>query len=492
MEYAEIFLASLRLPARMEMLSPALDFVEAVARQHGLPSERAGEVRLVTEEACVNVIHHAFDEAEEGHFEVALVRRPSQLVIAIEDQGLPVDFREVQARERVGIGFKLMKAFADEVRFINVWHKGKRVEIIKNLPFKDITDLMSDEDRQQLASGDQTQVETADLRSRFMTADDAMPMARCVYRSYGYTYPIATLYYPEKLKEALDYGLMTSCVVVNESDEIVGHLALTFDRPGARIADSGKAVVDPRYRGHSLFKRMKGFLIEHARRAGLFGIFSESVSIHPYTQKGNLKLGAHETGIMLGFAPGEMNFKKISDDQSQRQAVVIFYLKTNQEPHRVAYLPARHRGILEEVYRAGQLDRSIETESGPISQEATTRLRIDVVPEISHAYVRVVSYGDDFEAAMKYRLREICEEGVACIYADLPVSEPGTATHPEALEKMGFFFSCIIPEFCETGDILRFQYLNNVPVDPDRIKTASPLGAQLLQYVLEEKARRFG
>ena len=67
----------------------------------------------------------------------------------------------------------------------------------------------------------------------------------------------------------------------------------------------------------------------------MFGIYSESVTIHSYTQQGNISLGAKETGIMLAYASQAMTFKKIGGEKTeQRQAVVLFYLKINQEPHR--------------------------------------------------------------------------------------------------------------------------------------------------------------
>jgi serine/threonine-protein kinase RsbW len=43
----------------------------------------------------------------------------------------------------------------------------------------------------------------------------------------------------------------------------------------------------------------------------------------------------------------------------------------------------------------------------------------------------------------------------------------------------------VIPEYCE-GDVLRLQYLNNVDISRDDIKTASDFGQKLLDYIFAD------
>jgi len=81
-------------------------------------------------------------------------------------------------------------------------------------------------------------------------------------------------------------------------------------------------------------------------------------------------------------------------------------------------------------------------------------------------------------------LKELCLRHIDCIYIDLPLSHPATQQFCAALELLGFFYGAVIPEL-DNGDILRMQFLNNVEIQADEIRTASPTGQQMLDYVIK-------
>jgi hypothetical protein len=64
----------------------------------------------------------------------------------------------------------------------------------------------------------------------------------------------------------------------------------------------------------------------------------------------------------------------------------------------------------------------------------------------------------------------------------LNLSDPQTAHHTEQFENIGFFFAGILP-CTKVGDALILQYLNNVPIDYEKIKTKSEKGSELLAYI---------
>src|SRR3712207_9391146 len=70
----------------------------------------------------------------------------------------------------------------------------------------------------------------------------------------------------------------------------------------------------------------------------------------------------------------------------------------------------------------------------------------------------------------RVRLRELCLHRVDCIYVDLPLSHPAVQSAGARLDELGFFFGGIIPELRD-GDVLRLQYLNEVDVRPDDVRT---------------------
>ncbi len=72
------------------------------------------------------------------------------------------------------------------------------------------------------------------------------------------------------------------------------------------VGHSGQAVTLPAARGQHLFTRTKRHLMDWARERGLAGMYSEATAAHPYSQKANIELGAHETGFLLGWIPASV------------------------------------------------------------------------------------------------------------------------------------------------------------------------------------------
>ena len=480
----------LKLPASKKYLGFALDYFENVLKSSGLDDKDILKMRLATEESSLNVIEHAFDPDEDGKFNIIYTRRPYQVVIKVHDKGLPTDFQAALNEKGEGLGIRLMKGVTDEVRFLNLGRDGKQVELIKNLPYKNISETLSEDEKQKIDKMDKSRIEFPKIKLRFMRSDEASTMARCVYRSYGYSYSLDFIYFPDKIKENLESGIVKSVVCVDEDNEIVGHLALNFEHQGAKVGETGQAVVDPRYRGHSLFKKMKQFMVDYAIESGMFGIYSEAVTAHPFTQKGNLALGARETGFLICYVPATVDFKKIQNEDSVplRQSAVLFYLKTNEEPERVCYPPARHKEMITKIYDRSELNRILKTAKPQQITEDVSKFHIKLSEDAKRAFIRIIKYGKDIEHAISFHFKDFCTKKIELIFIDLPLSDPITAEIYEMLEDMGFFFTGIIPEF-ENGDVVRFEYLNNVVVKPEIISRVSDFVKELFDYIMKERDR---
>jgi len=481
---SEFEIGRLSIQAKKEYIPSITGAVHSLARQIGFDRKEAFQLELAVEEACLNVIEHAFDEGETGTYDVVIERRPGKLVLGIEDKGLPFDPAKIEKTEETGLGMLLIKSFADEVRFVNMGRAGKRLELTKSLPYKDIEQYVSAEEKEQSKNLPQAPANSP-LFYQIMTAEQSVELARCVYRSYGYSYPNDTIYFPERRKELLESGLIEACIVLNESKEIVGHLAMIKNSRDAMVAESGQAVVDPRYRGRNLFKEMKIYLSDYAREKGMYGLYSEAVSIHPFTQKGNISLGAHETGVLLAYAPPTLNFKKIKEGtQKQRQATVLFYHKINQDPQRTVYFPFHHKSVLHKIYEINKLNRTLIDNAKPDETlDEKSAMDVAVFPDFQFAFLQVVKYGSDFPELAEFRLNELLKKRMDCIYLDLPLSDINTPRFCAVAEQLGFSFAGVLPELFN-GDVLRLQYLNNVEVDPSVICTASDFGKELLDYVV--------
>lgn len=478
-------IANITVIAKVEYLPAVIDFVRYISSKLGLGDRDVKRLELVVEEACLNVIEHAFDPDEIGTFDVIILRKPGKIVVAVEDQGLPFDFKKFKTGKESGLGMVLMRAFADEIYFINLGHHGKRVELIKLLPYKDIEAYISEEEKGKVISLPPVPKDIP-LNIRLMTQDDSVNMARCIYRSYGYSYGWDFIYYPERVKELLQSGLLTSCVTLNPGEEIVGHFAMMIDHKDSQVGETGMAVVDPRYRGRGLFKQMKEFMVKYAQEKGMYGIYSEAVAVHPYSQKGNISIGAHETGLLLGLVPATMFFKKIQKEhKKKRQSAVLFYLKVKDSPIQDVYPPFHHSSMIRSIYEKNNLKRNIKDASKLIEHtELPQNAQIDVKvhTDLNSAFMRIIQYGKDIEDLARFRLKELCLRRIDCIYLDLPLTHPATQKFCASIEILGFFFGGVIPEMFD-GDVLRLQYLNNVDIDLNSIVVVSDFGKELFDYI---------
>ncbi len=112
---------------------------------------------------------------------------------------------------------------------------------------------------------------------------------------------------PIEVALGLADGTYVSCVAETASGELLCHEG---HEPGRRAGDmvghSGQAVTMPAARGQHLFTRTKRHLMDWARERGLAGMYSEATAAHPYSQRANVELGAHETGFLLGWIPASV------------------------------------------------------------------------------------------------------------------------------------------------------------------------------------------
>jgi len=481
--------ARITLVAKMEFLPAVAGFVREISIKLGLAGNDIGRLELVVEEACMNVIEHAFDPGEQGSFDVVILRKPGQVVVAVEDQGLPFDFRKFDVEKESGLGIILMKAFADEIHFLNLGRRGKRVELVKNLPYKDVEAYISEEEKDRALPLPPVPKDIP-ITIRLMKPDDSVDLARCVYRCYGYTYANGDVYFPDKVREFVKSGLLISHVALSPDDEVIGHVAIRKEYPEATIGERGQAVVDPRYRGHGLLKKLVSSSVAHAKDMGMYGTYSEGVTVHTYSQKAALSIGARETGVLLGFTPATMLFKKIQEEhRQQRQAAVLLYTRLNEEPWRDVYPPFHHQAIIRRIYERNNFRRNIMNAldvKEQVDVPPTSQVDVKVQTEASRAFMRITQYGADLEGLVKFRLRELCLRRIDCIYIDLPLFHPATPKFCASMEMLGFFFAGVIPEMSE-GDVLRLQYLNNVDIDLENIQIASDFGKELLDYVTKAR-----
>jgi serine/threonine-protein kinase RsbW len=115
----------LSVPARGDQLAVISDFVNAAAREAGLSERSAYHVQTAVDEACANIIYHAYDFEGQGTIEVCCESRRDDFIVTITDHGRPFDPAAVpepdvtaalDARNEGGLGRFLMRKLMDGVQ----------------------------------------------------------------------------------------------------------------------------------------------------------------------------------------------------------------------------------------------------------------------------------------------------------------------------------------------------------------------------------------
>ncbi len=156
------------------------------------------------------------------------------------------------------------------------------------------------------------------------------------------------VYDEAEVEARLAAGTYVSWVAESAEGELLCHEGMSLAAAGDAVGHSGQAVTMPAARGQHLFTRTKRHLMDWATERGLAGMYSEATAAHPYSQRANLELGAHETGFLLGWIPASRHNDAAADQRPRRQSAALFYTKLNDGHERPVYAPERHREIIEQ------------------------------------------------------------------------------------------------------------------------------------------------
>ncbi|MGN6556552.1 MAG: hypothetical protein ACTHLH_00880 [Solirubrobacterales bacterium] len=325
-----------------------------------------------------------------------------------------------------------------------------------------------------------------DVTFRFLGADEGNVLTRAIEAAYGQSYDVRWVYDPEEVGRRIAGGTYVSCIAESAAGELLCHMGMSLAAAGDAVAHSGQAVTLPAARGQHLFTRTKRWLMDWARERGLAGMYSEATAAHPYSQKANIELGAHETGFLLGWIPASVS-NDAAEGRRGRQSAALFYTKLNDGHERAVYAPERHREIVAQTIDLCELRGELTDPPAECELEERSELHCEVDRDHNLALLTVHTPGADLEEAIGAERHHLFHrERLDAIYIDLPLERPATALVADHLERLGVSYSGIFPNHRTDGDVLRMQSLHRVRVKADDISVASDHGRELLEYVLSD------
>ncbi len=325
-----------------------------------------------------------------------------------------------------------------------------------------------------------------DCAFRFLRPDEGAILSDAIRSAYGDSYDVSWVYDAAEVGARLQAGTYVSCIAEAPGGDLLCHEGMSLTAADDAVGHSGQAVTMPAARGQHIFTRTKRFLMDWARERGLAGMFSEATAAHPYSQRANVELGAHETGFLLGWIPASVA-NDAAGSRRGRQSAALFYTKLNDGHQRPVFAPERHREVVARTVELCELRGELSEPPKSTEIEARTDFHVEVDGDHNLALITVRAPGADLEAAIAaerhHLFHRVCLDAV---YLDLPLDSPATALVSDDLERLGVSYAGIFPNRHVNGDVLRMQSLHRVRVRPQDVAVASDHGRELLDYVLAD------
>jgi serine/threonine-protein kinase RsbW len=127
-------------PGRFSSLAAICEFTTEAAYAAGLGARATYAVQMAVDEACSNIIEHAYEGKETGDIEFSYEITPDSLVITLYDQGQKFDpahasepdlSAELRDRTRGGLGIYFIRKLMDRVEYKYSQDCGNMLKLVK-------------------------------------------------------------------------------------------------------------------------------------------------------------------------------------------------------------------------------------------------------------------------------------------------------------------------------------------------------------------------
>ena len=124
------------IPSSTRYLEDVRRFVETHALEADFPEETVTQFKMAVDEACANVIEHAYGGQEGHRVEISILIDSERFTVRIRDEGEPFNratyqepdlFKLTKNRKQGGLGVHIMRRLMDRVEYRT---RGKTNEVL--------------------------------------------------------------------------------------------------------------------------------------------------------------------------------------------------------------------------------------------------------------------------------------------------------------------------------------------------------------------------
>ena len=130
----------MKVPARYEYLAQISEFIADIARDANLNEEAIYAVQLAVDEACSNIMEHAYQGRGQGEIICTCENNDESLIITLYDQGIQLNPEDIpvfnldtplEDLKTGGAGVYLMHKLMDRVHYESDRQHGNKLELVK-------------------------------------------------------------------------------------------------------------------------------------------------------------------------------------------------------------------------------------------------------------------------------------------------------------------------------------------------------------------------
>lgn len=132
----------LKIQSRTENLSKVRKFVSDAAKKFGFDEDEINHIALAVDEACTNIIRHAYENQGDKIIEIHLLTSNNSFEVRIIDYGKPFEPEKIRKPDlkhhlekynKGGLGMFLMRSLMDKVEYQINKNNHNEVRLIKKI-----------------------------------------------------------------------------------------------------------------------------------------------------------------------------------------------------------------------------------------------------------------------------------------------------------------------------------------------------------------------
>jgi hypothetical protein len=475
------FGARLQIDPATGLVAPALAFLDRYTLDLHMEEGGRAQLREAVQTALELVIRRQ-QGASAGPVSFELFLQDGTIVVETLNQGVPI----VGEHPHDIDAFYTAARGLDEVKIENLGRKGQKLVLSRRLgvggPIEPV--------RQDPVYA--VEVDPA-IEIRELRPGEEDQVTQLFYFVYGYSYINELVYFPEKLRQAIETGRLISSVAVTQ-DRVIGHCGLTRWAENPPVYEAGLGLVDPRVKSRGLFSRLFEHVMQRVTRTPMQYCYFDLVTNHDRSQKVVARYNPADMAIFVGCQNRETQARLeklgMGQDPEGMDRYSLLYSIVPRVPHpfgREVQLPASIGDRLGFLLEPLGLKWFPESRFAGLPARGT--FHTTAQPQQGAVLFDLAEPGRIAVDAICTAWRQLLLDGYEYAAVEVPLDRPGLGVVAGRLSDNGFFAAGFVPyRLCSDRLAFRFQALGHAKVAMDHIRLATDNARRLFDVIQTEYA----